>query len=80
MGLFARLFGGLSSGQADDDTNEDTMVACEECGEEVPTSEVDEYGICDGCQNDDGTHYCCGVMYTDGEAECMSCGEWLSPK
>lgn len=79
MGLFSKLFGSASGSGAYTDSAEETD-SCQECGEEYPVSELDDNDICEGCANDDGTRYCCGLMYTDGESECFSCGEWLHPK
>jgi len=59
---------------------DDATDTCDTCGEEYPLDELDESGLCEDCANDDGTRYCCGMMYTDGESWCSSCGEWLSPK
>lgn len=80
MGLFSKIFGSSANVDADTDyttdTDDEEMVTCSFCEEEVPASEVNgDDGICDGCLEVGSTRYCCGVMYTDHEPNCMSCGE-----
>lgn len=72
MGFLSGLFGGgATSGGGD-------TVTCTSCNEEVDADEVDEDGECESCAQWDGTTYCCGVMYQEGESTCMSCGEPLT--
>lgn len=65
-----------SSGSTATVDSDEYMVRCRSCGDLVDEDGAED-GLCEDCLDSDGTTYCCGMMYTDGEQFCRSCGDPL---
>lgn len=72
-GLLQATSGG---GSSDTDGSDEYQVRCRSCGELVDEDDVED-GVCEDCFDSDEPNCCCGIMYTDGESFCGSCGDPL---
>lgn len=66
----------MGGGSTAADGADEYTVRCRSCGDHVD-EDSSEDGLCEDCLDSDETTYCCGVMYTDGEQFCRSCGDPL---
>jgi len=55
-------------------------LVCTSCDDEIAEEShwYEDVEMCVACvENSNAPMYCCGVMYSDGESACRSCGDPL---